>query len=333
MLLGTGDFQFEPIESWQKLPSNISLGEVAAVGVDANDRVYLFNRGPHPVVVLSREGDFIQSWGEGLFPHAHGLDIGPDQTLWLTDDWNHCVRQCSPDGKVLRTIGIPGKPAPYMSGSPFCMCTHTAISPEGDVYVADGYRNACVHKFSPNGTLIRSWGRSGTGPGEFNIVHNIACDDAGRVYVADRENHRIQVFDGEGRFQTQWNNLHRPCALIVTRGPCPLCFVGELPPTLPVNRAAPNLGPRLSVLDSQGQRLATIGDCAAGVGPGKFIAPHGIAFDSVGDLYLADVAESTWSQCFPDADKPSDLKTFHKLRRVRSKTGLPSSRPDTVLPA
>ena len=318
MEVGEKGFVFQPVEAWPKLPAGVKLGEVAAVGVNNDDEVFLFNRGEHPVIVLSRDGDFIRSWGADLFPHAHGLHVAPDQTLWLTDDWNHCVRQCSPDGKVLRTIGIPGVAAPYMSGRPFCMCTHTALSPQGDIYVADGYRNAAVHKFAADGRHIRSWGRSGTGPGEFNIVHNIACDADGLVYVVDRENHRIQIFDGDGRYQTQWNNLHRPCAIFLTPGRCPHCFVGELPPTLPVNRTAPNLGPRISVLDKNGQRLATIGDCVPGTGPGQFIAPHGIVFDSVGDLYVADVAVSTWSQCFPDAPLPRNLKTLHKLRKVRS---------------
>ncbi len=311
-------FVFEPVLQWERLPAEVKLGEVAAVGVDDRDRVYIFNRGEHPVVVMSREGEFLNSWGQGLFPHAHGLQIAKDQTLWLTDDWNHCVRQCTPEGKVLRTIGIPGTAAPFMSNKPFCMCTHSAISPEGDVYVADGYRNACVHKFSADGRHIRTWGTSGTGPGEFNIVHNIVCDDEGLVYVADRENHRIQIFNGDGGYQGQWNNLHRPCALFLSPGRCPFCFVGELPPTLPVNRAAPNLGPRISVLTMKGEKVGSIGDGVPGTKPGQFIAPHGLAMDSQRDLYVADVAVSTWNQCFPDEPLPPDLKTLHKLRHVPS---------------
>jgi hypothetical protein len=331
MKLGEGDFVFEPTATWEKLPPDIRLGEVAAVGVDKDDRIYVFNRGEHPVVVLSRAGDFIRSWGEEVFPHPHGLHIGPDHTLWLTDDGSHCVRQCSPEGKVLRTIGIPGTTAGYMSGKPFCMCTHTALSPKGEVYVADGYGNACVHKFSPDGRLIRTWGRSGSGPGEFNIVHNVVCDVDGWVYVVDRENHRIQVFDGDGRYETQWNNLHRPCGLFMTPGPQRRCFVPELPPTLPVNRAAPNLGPRIAVLDAQGRRVASIGDCVPGTGFGQFIAPHDIAFDSKGDLYVADVAVSTWNQCFPDKPMPT-LKTLHKLRHLRPQAAASAETAQTALP-
>ena len=95
------------------------------------------------------------------------------------------------------TIGTPGKPAPAFSGDPFNRCTHTALSPKGEIYVSDGYQNARVHKYAPDGKLLLSWGEPGTAPGEFNLVHNIACDDDGWVYVADRENHRVQVFDAQ----------------------------------------------------------------------------------------------------------------------------------------
>jgi DNA-binding beta-propeller fold protein YncE len=106
------------------------------------------------------------------------------------------VRKCTTEGKVLLELGTPGKPAPYMSGEPFHRCTHTALSPKGEIYVSDGYGNSTVHKYSPDGKLLMSWGEPGTDPGEFNIVHNIVTDAEGWVYVADRENHRVQVFGG-----------------------------------------------------------------------------------------------------------------------------------------
>jgi NHL repeat len=110
---------------------------------------------------------------------------------------------------------LPQKPAPYMSGEPFYRCTDTALSPKGEIHVSDRYGNARVHVFSPDGKLIMSWGEPGTDPGQFNIVHNIASDADVFVYVADRENHRVQVFDGNGKYETRWNNQHRPCALLL----------------------------------------------------------------------------------------------------------------------
>ncbi len=117
-----------------------------------------------------------------------------------------------------------------MSGEPFHRCTHTAMAPNGDVYVSDGYGNARVHKYAPDGRRLLSWGGPGTDPGEFNIPHNITCDAEGWVYVADRENHRVQVFNGNGKYETQWNNLHRPCGLFMPSGKCPICYIGELGP-------------------------------------------------------------------------------------------------------
>src|SRR5471032_1702437 len=162
--LGSGDYTYEPVPDWAKLPSGWSFKEIGGVGVDSKDNVYVFNRGEHPMIVFDRDGNFLRSWGEGLFPRAHGVFVAPDETLWLTDDGDHTVRQCTQDGKVLLTLGISGKPAPYMSGEPFHRCTNTAMSPQGDLYVSDGYGNARVHKYTPDGRLLLSWGGSGTDP-------------------------------------------------------------------------------------------------------------------------------------------------------------------------
>ena len=128
--------------------------------------VYVFNRGKHPMIVFDADGNFIKSWGEGTYPRAHGLHIDADDNLYCTDDGDHTVRKCTTDGKVQLTIGIPNKPAPFMSGEPFRRCTHTALSPRGDIYVSDGYGNARVHKYSPDGKLIKSWGEPGCDPAE-----------------------------------------------------------------------------------------------------------------------------------------------------------------------
>src|SRR5271169_2287778 len=220
--LGSGEYTFEVNENWAKVPEEITLGDCAAVGVDRQNRVYAFNRGEHPVAVFDAEGNLLRTWGEGVFHRPHGVHMGPDYTIWLTDDGDHTVRKCTLDGKVLMTLGIPGEPKPFMSGEPFHRCTHTALSPQGDLYVSDGYGNARIHKYTPDGKLLMSWGEPGTDPGQFNIPHNICCDRDGWVYVADRENHRVQVFDGNGKFETQWNNLHRPRPALLYRRRRPL---------------------------------------------------------------------------------------------------------------
>ena len=310
--LGTGRFSYRFTEDWAKLPDGWSFRDAAAVAVDADDNVFVFNRGEHPMTVFDREGNFLRSWGEDLFTRAHGLHIGPDGNLYCTDDGDHTMRVCTPEGKVLLTLGIPGEPAPFMSGEPFHRCTHTALSPGGDVYVSDGYGNARVHKYSPDGKLLLSWGESGTGPGEFNIVHNICCDTDGWVYVADRENHRVQVFDGTGRYETEWHDLHRPCGLYMSAGKDPLCYIGELGPGMMINRDMPNIGPRLSVCNCKGELLARLADVGAGTGPGQFIAPHGIAVDSHGDIYVGEVSYTAWSHV-NEGPPPPGLRSLRKL--------------------
>ena len=314
--VGEGDFRYEVNQGWGHLPDGWYLHEVAAVGVDSRDNVYVFNRGKHPVIVFDRAGNFLRSWGEDIFQRAHGLHVAPDDTLFLTDDADHTVRHCTPEGKVLLTLGVPGKPAPFMSNVPFHRCTHTALTPNGDILVSDGYGNAAIHKFSPDGRHLKSWGRCGIGQGEFNIPHNIACDADGWVYVADRENHRIQVFDSDGRYETQWNTVHRPCGLFMPRCSCPLCYVGELGPALALTRDYPNLGPRLSVLDHKGRVLARIGVAETGLAPAQFIGPHGLAVDSRGDIYVGEVARTVWPTVWPDKPVPPDLRCLRKLIKV-----------------
>ena len=314
--VGTGDFQFRVDPGWMKLPEDWYLKDVGGVAVDAKDRVFVFNRGGHAMVVFDREGNVRSSWGETLFKRPHAVHLTPDQTIWCTDEGENCVRHCTLDGEVLFTLGAPGPGAEEFSGEPFNRPTQTALTPDGDILVADGYGNARVHKYAPDGTLKLSWGEFGTDPGMFNVVHNITCDADGFVYIADRENYRVQVFDTDGRFVMQWNNLFRPCGLYMHGTRKPIFFVGELGPFLPVNRRFPNIGPRISILDHQGRLLGRLGGPHAGTEDGTFIAPHTLAMDSRGDLYLGEVSFSAWEHVFPGAPRPHRIRSLQKLCRV-----------------
>ena len=310
--LGTAEYTYEVAEGWGKLPDGWSFKEAAAVGVDSKDNVYVFNRGEHPVIIFDREGNFLSSWGEGVFPRAHGVTMGPDDTIFLTDDGDHTMRHCTLDGKVLMTLGISGKPAPFMSGDPFNRCTHLAIDPSnGDFFISDGYGNARVHKYSPDGKLLLSWGESGTGPGQFNIAHTIATDKDGWVYVADRENQRMQVFDRNGKFETQWINMAKPCGLFIDQS-SELVYVGELGVAIGPNSQAYGLGPRVSIMDTKGNTLARLGDGPEGINPGQFTAPHGVCVDSHGDIYVGEVA---WTHSRRYANPPDEIRSLQKLVR------------------
>lgn len=305
---------FRVLEGWGKLPEGWRYVEAAGVAVDSRDHVYVFNRGEHPVIVFDREGNFLRSWGEGLVGRAHGITIGPDDEVWLTDDGNHTIRKFTPEGKLLLTIGDPDKPATLQSGKPFNRPTHVALSPlTGDLFISDGYGNSRVHKYDPKGRHLFSWGEPGTDPGCFNLPHNIATDAEGLVYVADRENHRVQVFDAEGRYLAQINNLHRPCGLLIDRREGGTIYVGELGTDLAVNQSVPNLGGRVSILSLKGDLLGRVGDRFRGEKPGQFVAPHGVVNDSRGDLYVAEVSYTLKGR---HENPPREIRSLQKFVRV-----------------
>jgi DNA-binding beta-propeller fold protein YncE len=317
--LGKDGYRYEVLDGWAKLPPGMEFNaDVAAVGVDGNDNVYAFNRGKHPMCVFDRAGNLLRTWGEGTFLRPHGVFMAPDGTIWLTDDGDHSVRQCTLDGKILLTIGVPGKAAPYMSGEPFNRCTHTAMSPQGDLYISDGYGNSRVHKYTPDGKLLMSWGEPGTDPGQFNIAHNVCCDADGWVYVADRENHRVQVFDGNGKYESQWNNMHRPSGLYLEPGKAGRMYIGEIGPDMAVNIDLPGCGPRVSIYAHDGTLLARLGHEHAGLATGQFISPHGIAVDSHGDIYVGEVSFTNWGRRVRAKGEPipPGLRSLQKLVRV-----------------
>lgn len=325
---GQNQFKFKVDTNWAKLPEGWTFKEVGGVGVDSKDRVYVFNRGEHPLIVFDREGNFLKSWGEGLYPRAHGVTMGPDDSIYLTDDGNHSVRKCNLNGDILMTLGSPGESSNFMSGKPFNRCTHVALDPNnGDIYVSDGYGNSKVHKYSPDGKLLFSWGESGTGPGEFNLVHNIATDRDGYVYVADRENHRVQVFDKNGNFETQWKNLHRPCGIFIDNQNTQTCYIAELGATMAVNINYPNIGPRVVITDLKGNILEKLGNdtktevteisdtlkIKIGPNPTEFTSPHTISVDSSGDIYVGEVS---WTTSGQHLKPPREIKSFQKLIKL-----------------
>ena len=310
--LGSGAYVYEELPDWPALPEGWTFHEVADVVVGPGDRVYVFNRGEHPMMVFEADGTFVTSWGEGVFTRPHGVTLGPDGNLWCADDDGHALFKCTLEGEVLATIGTPGRPAPAQSGLPFNRPTKVAFDPKsGDLYIADGYGNARVHKYSPEGQHLFSWGEYGTDPGQFNLVHSIATDAEGRVYVADRENHRVQVFDERGHYLEQWGNMHRPCGLHIEGE---RAYIGQLPSHLDVNADYPNIGACITVHDLSGQRLARLGDIRAGEEPGQFLAPHGLAVDSRGDLYVGEVS---WSAYGRRLNPPRTARCMRKLVRIQ----------------
>jgi DNA-binding beta-propeller fold protein YncE len=298
------DFGYEADDRWAKLPSGWSWREVAAVATDSRDRVYVFNRGEHPVMVFEQDGTFLTSWGEGLFARPHGITIGPDDSVYCTDDLDHTVRKFTSDGRLLLTLGTSGRPSDtgatsmdyrtiLRAGPPFHYPTNAALSPEGDLYVSDGYGNARVHKFAADGRLLLSWGEPGGGPGQFRLPHGIAVDQQGTVYVADRENNRIQLFTLDGTYRCEWTDLAQPYQVFLDgAGNVYVAEVGFRAGMRPETVPADAPGGRVSIFDRQGRLLARWGGGRNPCAPGDFYAPHGICVDSRGDIYVGEVIMS-----------------------------------------
>ena len=313
-VLGSGRVTYEVSgENWGNLPEGWFYKEATSVDVDSKDNVYVFNRGNHPMIVFDREGEVLRSWGEGAFTNPHGVTVAPDDTIWLVDNGDHSIRHFTKDGKLLLTIAEGHKQSPLMSGKPVNGPTRVAIDPRnGEILVADGYGNARVHRFSADGEkLLRSWGESGTDPGQFNIVHDIAVDRDGWIYIGDRENRRIQVFSPDGSFETQWGNFSRTAAVHVSRGPEQLVYVGEyFGGTVEGYHGATQIGPRVSILDTRGSLLARLGENSFGDEPGRFFAPHAIATDSQRSIYVAEVSFAEFGS---QMDPPREIRSLQKL--------------------
>ena len=313
VILGEGNFRYEALAEWEKLPDGMSLLETPGVAVDSKDQVYAFTRNPdNPVVVLDADGNVVRTFGQGIFgKRSHGILIGPDDSVWCVDDGIHTITKFTPEGELLLTIGTTNEPTPIWSGQPFNRPTHAAVSPNsGDIFITDGYGNSRVHKYTADGEHVLSWGEPGIDAGQFIRPHNVAVDSDDRVYVADREAHRVQVFDSEGNFITMWNNIHRPDGM--TLGPDGNIYVGELNGMGGVDDA-PGLGHRVSILSRDGELLARFGDPEEGEEPGKFIAPHGIAVDSRGDIYVGEVAFTIRGSHMDPPRYPKSLKKLRKL--------------------
>ena len=306
---------FELVEDWAKIPEGFDLGECADVAVDSKDQVYFHVKGPHPIVVFDQHGNFLTSWGHDIFEGAHGIAIGPDDSIYTADAGHHVIRKFTTDAELLWEYRSE---SPRYSGNPFNRPAQVAVSPlSGDLFVADGYGNARIHRLTPNGRLKYSWGEPGTRPGELVLPHNLLVDKEENIYVADRENHRVQIFSARGKLLDLWPNIWRAAGLAMDSDGN--IYVAEMPPHTFI-WDSPNTGHAISVFDKNGVLLTRSGEPRLGDFPGQFTAPHGIAVDSCGDVYICEMPMSILGQevvntILHHSGHTGPLRTIVKLRR------------------
>jgi streptogramin lyase len=246
-----------------EMPADAQIDAVSAVAVDAQDRIFVLQRGTPPVLAYDASGKFVRGWGADLFKVPHGLRIDRDGHVWTTDNGNHLLRKFSPDGKLLETLGEPAASATGAFRAP----DDLVFDSKGNIYVADS-GNARIAKLDPQGKFLMQWGKKGKEPGQFATAHSLAIDNDDRIYVGDRGNERVQVFDTKGELLAVWRGFGNPFGLIVI-GDEVLASEGDKH--------------QIVHLDRKGDITATWGT------PDTLKLPHLMAMTSKGELLVAEV--------------------------------------------
>jgi peptidylamidoglycolate lyase len=294
----SADVHYHVVHGWPQLPEGRVLGEVSGVGVDAHGNVFVFHRNdrswpdsdvltttpialPTVTVFDGRTGAIVLEWGANRFAMPHGLTVDDHDNVWLTDVALQQVFKFSHDGRLLLTLGEKGKAG--NDSAHFDRPTDVAVAADGSFFVSDGYRNTRVMKFSPDGTFVTQWGARGSGPGEFDLPHGLAIDPAGRIYVADRSNLRVQVFDAGGRYLREFKGaaIGRPYDVaIAPTGTLLIADGGDQPDAPPDRSALVALRPDGSVIERVGRW---------GNYDGQFEIAHDLAVAADGSVYVGDI--------------------------------------------
>ena len=265
LVVALGERRYRVERRWCKPSAEEPLGFVSDLVVDSGGFVHVGHRGTDtPVLVFDSSGEFVRSWGSGTIADVHYMSIDQDDLILLADRDAHQILAFDTHGNLQFSLGERHTPRWQ---APFNHPTAASAAPDGEIYVSDGYGNSAVHRFAKDRALRQTWGGRGTGAGEFTTPHCVWVDRMDRVYVADRENNRLQVFDREGAHLAEWGDFHHPMKIWVDDRD--LVFVTDQVP-------------RISVLAPSGE---LVGRCR-----GAINGAHGLWGDRAGNLYLAELA-------------------------------------------
>ncbi|MDR1176433.1 MAG: hypothetical protein LBK83_13305 [Treponema sp.] len=308
-------FEFEPIDF------EVYIGGCGDAAVDSKGRIFAVSI-PYPVTVFSQEGKILSRWPEDCCGCAHGIYIDENDFVYIADSDRHVLSKFSPNGDLLMQAGNKGRPSSSgvekgnyktirRGAEPFNAPSKVTVSVRGEIFVADGYGNSRVHRFSSGGKLLASWGEPGGEPGQFRLVHGVGVDENDRVYVADRENDRVQIFDTEGRVLDIWNDIKRPDGICVRDGIVYVAELGHLAYNDNVMYEPYENMPwsRVRVFDTEGHELTRFGGEDPWK-PGNLYSAHGANLDREGNLYIADSG-------LPDPETAPPGKKRHALQKYK----------------
>jgi DNA-binding beta-propeller fold protein YncE len=260
------------VREWAQLPAGSNFGECTGVSIDKDDNVWVFHRGSKPVLQFDKNGNLLREIGEGLIQSAHGIEVDPEGNIWLVDVGAHLILKLNPAGRVQMVIGRGA--GTNESRDQFNRPAAIGFLKNGDFLVADGYENSRVVKFNRDGEYVTHWGRKGTADGEFDLVHDVAIDDRGRVYIGDRTNERVQIFDENGKFLGKWTGIGAPWGLHYAAKENAVYM-------------ADGKNNRVVKLNLDGQVIGVLGSW--GRVPGRFDFAHHLAVDSEGSIYVVEI--------------------------------------------
>lgn len=274
------DLGYLPVPHSLRLPSGVTMGAPSSVATNSKGHLVIFNRGPNPLLEFDREGAFVRSLGEGSYTRPHGMRLDADDNIWTTDVNAHTVTKMSPQGEILLVLGVKGQAGEWNEGTSSRLLNQPndlAFGSSGEILVAQGHGagESRVLKFDRRGTFLKSWGGKGTGPGQFDLAHSIVVDAKGLVYVADRQNRRVQIFDGDGKYLREWKYAGLPCGLYI--GPGQQLYLVS------------GFAGQILKLDANGKAIAATGQ--PGKALGEFGEAHYLTMGPQGEIYVADTVK------------------------------------------
>lgn len=310
--------EYDVDPDWPARPDNIAAeGWVSGLAIDDKDQVWFFRKGKDPVQVYTSDGEFVRSWGnEQNFVYPHHLRIGPDGNIWLSDFGRHVVMKFTPEGELLQTLGVLDEKGD--DDTHFDRPTDMAITPQGEIFITDGYGNnrRIVH-YDADGKFVKTWGEYGSAPGQFVLPHSIVIDSKGRLYVADRNSGRIQVFDQEGKFLDEWKNIIMPWGLSITKDD-ELWVCGSSPHWWLRHGAYPEYKDQVFMKFSTDGKVKQVWQIPLGdigpdknkpdtskLKPGEAVGVHCIAADSKGNLFVGEIYSERAEKFVPVTERPA----------------------------